>query len=71
MRPTTSADLHTIVWTLVIVSLVLGSIGMWYSFGAPEAKADLAFKLRLYSVGCWAFATVVYGVYRGLDYLQG
>jgi hypothetical protein len=69
MRQTSSAELQTIIWTLIIVSLILGSVGMWYSFGAPEAKADLALKLRLYSLGCWAFAAAVYGGYRALDYL--
>lgn len=52
MRQTSSAELRTIIWALVIVSLTLGSVGMWYSFGAPEAKADLAAKLRLYSLAC-------------------
>jgi hypothetical protein len=71
MRPTTSADLQTIVWTIVIVSLILGLVGMWYSFGAPEAKAVLATKLRLYSLGCWAFAAVLYGAYWAFDNFSG
>jgi hypothetical protein len=71
MRPTSSIDLHVIVWTLIIVALVLGSVGMWFSFGAPEAKAALAWKLRGYSLACWAFAAVIYGGYRALDHLQG
>jgi len=71
MRPTTSADLQTTVWTIVIVSLILGSVGMWYSFGAPEAKADLAAKLRLYSLACWAFAAVLYGAYWAFDNFSG
>jgi hypothetical protein len=69
MRPTTSADLQTIIWTIIVVALILGSIGLWYSFGASEAKAALAAKLRLYSLACWAFAAVVYGGYRALEYL--
>jgi hypothetical protein len=69
MRQTSSAELQTIVWTLIIVALVLGTIGMWYSFGAPEAKAALAANLRLYSFGCWAFAGAVYACYRALDYI--
>ena len=69
MRPTSSAELQTIIWTLIVIALVLGSIGMWYSIGAPDEKAALAFKLRLYSLACWAFAAVIYGGYRALDYL--
>jgi hypothetical protein len=69
MRPTSSAELQTIVWTIIVVALILGSIGLWYSFGAPEAKADVAAKLRFYSLACWAFAAAVYGGYRALDYL--
>ena len=69
MRQTSSAELQTIVWTLITIALVLGTIGMWYSFGAPEAKAALAAKLRLYSIACWAFAAVVYAGYRALDYI--
>jgi hypothetical protein len=64
-------ELHVIVRTIIIVALVLGSIGFWYSTGAPEAKADLAWKLRWYSIACWAFAAATYGGYRALDYLQG
>ncbi len=71
MRQTSSAELHVIVWVLITVSLALGSIGMWYSFGAPEAKADLAAKLRLYSLACWGFSAAIYGAYRALDYLSG
>lgn len=69
MRQTSSAEIQTIIWTLVTISLVLGAVGMWYSLGAPEAKADLAAKLRLYSIACWAFAGVRYAGYRALDYL--
>jgi len=61
MRETSSAEWQTIIWTIIVVSLILGTIGMWYSFGAPEAKAALAFKLRIYSLACWAFAALVYG----------
>ncbi len=71
MRRTSSGELHTIIWVLIIVSLILGSVGMWYSFGAPEAKADVAAKLRLYSLACWGFSAAIYGAYRALDYLSG
>jgi hypothetical protein len=68
MSPTTSAELQTIVWTLIIVAIIMGSVGMWYSFGAPEGKADLVMKLRGYSLACWAFAAALYGAYRAIDY---
>jgi len=67
MRETSSAEWQTIIWTIIVVSLILGTIGMWYSFGAPEAKAALAFKLRIYSLACWAFAALVYGGYWALE----
>jgi hypothetical protein len=71
MRPTSSSELHVIVWALILVALVLGSIGMWYSFGAPEEKAALAWRLRWYSLACWGFGAAIYGGYRALDYLSG
>jgi hypothetical protein len=67
MRETSSAEWQTIIWTIIVISLILGTIGMWYSFGAPEAKAAQAFKLRLYSLACWTFAALVYGGYWALE----
>ena len=34
MRQTSSAEIQTIVWTLITISLVLGTAGMWYSLGS-------------------------------------
>ena len=68
MRPTSPAQFQTIVWTIIMVSIIMGSIGMWYSFGAPEAKADIVAKLRGYSLACWAFAAAMYGGNRAIGY---
>jgi hypothetical protein len=71
MRSTLSSQVQVIAWTIILIAVVLGAIGMWYSLGAPEAKADLAWKLRGYSLACWAFAAAVYVGYRALDYMGG
>lgn len=71
MRPTTGMQLEVIVRTIIIVSIIMGAVGMWYSFGAPEAKADIAARLRGYSLACWAFAAVVYLGKRAWDSFIG
>ena len=60
LKPTTPEQGEVIVWMFIIAFLVAGSVGFYFAFQAPPAKAQVAAQLQLY---CWAFyglAAVVY-----------
>ena len=59
--PTTPEQLSVIVWTFILLLLVLGAIGMWYSLRAPAEKADQASQLFWISLASWSLAAGIYG----------
>jgi hypothetical protein len=67
-EPTTPEQWQVIAWGAVMLFVVVGSIGIWYSFSAPAAKVDLARQIRWYSLSLWALAAVIYGVKRAIEY---
>ena len=54
-------------WLAIVLCVLLGSIGFYYSFQAPPEKLDLAREIRTY---CWAFyilAGSIYALKRGVE----
>ncbi len=66
-EPTTQEQWQVIVWGLILVLAVIGGVGMYYSFGAPAAKAELAEPVRWYSLAIWGLAAVIYVIKRIIE----
>lgn len=62
--PTTPEQLSVIVWTSILVFAAIGTVGMWFCFRAPAAKAEQATQLFWYSLAFWTLAAIIYGVNR-------
>ena len=68
--PTTPEQFKVIFWATIIIFVGLGAIGMYFSWGAAPDKAELALKLRNYSLASWAIAAIVFVLRLGFDYLS-
>ena len=70
-EPTTRAQWRVIAWAGIVLLLVVGSVGFYFSFQAPPDKAQLAQQLRYYSLAFYGLAAAVYAVKRVLGLFVG
>jgi len=61
-EPSTPAQWQVIAWASILLLLIAGSVGLYYSFHAPPDKIELARQLRNYSLVSYALAACVYGI---------
>ena len=66
-EPTTTEQWQVIAWGVVMVLVILGSVAICGSFGAPAARADLARQIRGYGLELWALAVAAYCVKRLIE----
>ena len=70
-EPTTPAQWQVIACTAIVLFLVVGSVGFYFSFQAPPDKAQLAQQLRYYSLAFYGLAAAVYAVKRVVAFFVG
>jgi hypothetical protein len=70
-EPTTPAQWRVIAWAGIVLLLVVGSVGFYFSFQAPPDKAQLAQQLRYYSLAFYGLAAAVYAVKRVVGFFVG
>lgn len=63
-EPTTPAQWQVIAWAIIVVFVVIGSIGFYFSFQAAPEKAQLAQQVRYYSLAFYGLAAGVYAAKR-------
>jgi len=68
-EPTTPAQWQVIAWAAIVLFLVVGSVGLYFSFQAPPDKAQLAQQLRYSSLAFFGLAAAVYAVKRVIAFL--
>lgn len=70
-EPTTPEQWQVIAWASILLLIVLGGVGVYFSLQAPPDKIELARQLRYYSLGSWGLATGIYAVKRLLGFFLG
>lgn len=70
-EPTTPAQWQVIAWAAIVLFLVVGSVGFYFSFQTPPDKAQLAQQLRYSSLAFYGLAAAVYGVKRVVAFFVG
>ena len=63
-KPTTPAQWQVIAWAGIVLFVVVGSVGLYFSFHAPPEKVQLAQQLRSYSLTSYGLAVAVYAIKR-------
>jgi hypothetical protein len=54
-------------WMFIVALASLGSVGLWFAFQAPPAKADIARQLLWIGIASWSLAFVVWAFKRGIE----
>ncbi len=67
-EPTTPEQWQVIAWGCIVVFLLIGAVGLYYSLNAPEDKIDLARQIQYRSLAFWVMAAAVYGTKRALEF---
>jgi len=55
-------------WMAIVALAVLGTVGLWFGFQAPPAKADIGSQLKVIGVICWLLAFGLWGFKRGIEW---
>ena len=63
-EPTTPGQWQVIAWASIILFVIVGSVGFYYSYQAPPDKIDLARQLRTCSLAFYGLAAAVYAIKR-------
>ena len=62
--PTTPEQWAVIAWLGIVLCAVIGLAGLYVSLNQPPAKADLALRLRYYSLAFLGLAAGIYAAKR-------
>ena len=63
-EPTTPGQWQVIAWASIILFVIIGSVGLFYSYQVPPDKIDLARQLRTYSLIFYGMAAAMYAIKR-------
>ena len=68
---TTPEQWQVIAWASILLFIVVGGVGFYFSLQAPPDKIELARQLRCCSLGFWGLAAGIYTVKRLIGFFLG
>ncbi len=68
-EPTTPEQWRVIVWASIVLLVIVGCVGLWFSLDPPAGKAGVAAQIRSLSFVCFGVAAGIYAAKRIADFL--